>query len=64
MKISARNLLKGTIESVNKGYTPAHVVLDVGGATVAGQTSAATRTALKSFWDTYRTIFSRNSRTC
>ena len=34
MKISARNILKGTIKDVKKGATTAHVVLDVGGATV------------------------------
>jgi molybdopterin-binding protein len=34
MRISARNQLKGTIKSVNKGATTAHVVLDIGGATV------------------------------
>ncbi len=34
MKLSARNLLKGTIKSVNKGSTTAHVVLDINGATV------------------------------
>jgi molybdopterin-binding protein len=34
MKISARNLLKGGIQSVPKGATTAHVRLDIGGAVV------------------------------
>jgi molybdopterin-binding protein len=31
MKLSARNQLKGTIKSVTKGQTTAHVEIDVGG---------------------------------
>lgn len=31
MKLSARNQLKGTVQSVNKGAAIANVVLDVGG---------------------------------
>jgi molybdopterin-binding protein len=34
MKISARNVLKGTIVDVVKGSTTAHVRLDIGGAIV------------------------------
>lgn len=34
MKISARNVLKGTIVDVVKGTTTAHVRIDVGGAIV------------------------------
>jgi molybdopterin-binding protein len=34
MKLSARNQLKGTIKSVTKGQTTAHVEIDVGGAVV------------------------------
>jgi molybdopterin-binding protein len=34
MKISARNILKGTVKSVQKGATTSHVQLDVGGAIV------------------------------
>jgi molybdopterin-binding protein len=32
MKLSARNQLKGTVTSVNKGEAIANVVLDVGGS--------------------------------
>ncbi len=32
MKLSARNQLKGTIKSVTKGQTTAHVEIDVGGS--------------------------------
>jgi molybdopterin-binding protein len=31
MKLSARNILKGTIVDVRKGQTTAHVRIDVGG---------------------------------
>jgi molybdopterin-binding protein len=34
MKLSARNILKGTIVEVKKGQTTAHVRLDLGGGNV------------------------------
>ena len=34
MKLSARNILKGTVVEVNKGQTTAHVRLNVGGTIV------------------------------
>ncbi|MBV8193827.1 MAG: molybdopterin-binding protein [Alphaproteobacteria bacterium] len=34
MKLSARNVLKGTIDQVQKGQTTAHVRINVGGTVV------------------------------
>jgi molybdopterin-binding protein len=34
MKLSARNMLKVTIKTIDKGATTAHVQLDVGGSTI------------------------------
>ena len=34
MKLSARNMLKGTILEVKKGQTTAHVRIDIGGSVV------------------------------
>ena len=34
MKLSARNVLRGTIVEVTKGATTAHVKLDIGGAVI------------------------------
>ena len=34
MKLSARNILKGTVVEVKKGQTTAHVRLDLGGGNV------------------------------
>lgn len=34
MRISARNMFKGTIVEVTKGTTTAHVKIDIGGGTV------------------------------
>jgi molybdopterin-binding protein len=34
MKLSARNLLKGTIVEVKKGQTTAHIRIDIGGTIV------------------------------
>lgn len=42
MKLSARNMLKGTIVEVTKGATTAHVKIDIGGSVVtASITNAA-----------------------
>ncbi|MBV9637525.1 MAG: molybdopterin-binding protein [Methylobacteriaceae bacterium] len=43
MKISARNVLKGTIVEVRKGQTTAHVRIDVAGAVI---TSSITNEAV------------------
>jgi molybdopterin-binding protein len=34
MKLSARNVVKGTISEVKKGQTTAHVRIDIGGAVI------------------------------
>jgi molybdopterin-binding protein len=34
MKLSARNQIKGTVKSVTKGQTTAHVEIDIGGAVI------------------------------
>jgi molybdopterin-binding protein len=44
MKISARNVIKGTITEIVKGATTAHVRIDIGGSVV---TSAITNEAVE-----------------
>jgi molybdopterin-binding protein len=44
MKLSARNQIKGTIKSVTKGQTTAHVEIDIGGGVV---TAAITNEAVE-----------------
>lgn len=34
MKISARNVIKGTVTEVTKGATTAHVKIDIGGGSI------------------------------
>jgi len=43
MKLSARNILKGTIVDVKKGQTTAHVRIDIGGSVI---TSSITNEAV------------------
>jgi molybdopterin-binding protein len=43
MKLSARNLIKGTIVDVKKGQTTAHVRIDIGGTVI---TSSITNDAV------------------
>ena len=43
MRISARNVLKGTVIEVTKGQTTAHIRIDIGGAVV---TSSITNEAV------------------
>ncbi|MCO5156149.1 MAG: TOBE domain-containing protein [Aquamicrobium sp.] len=42
MKLSARNMLKGTIVEVTKGATTAHVKIDIGGSVVTASITNAT----------------------
>ncbi|WP_137931853.1 TOBE domain-containing protein [Mesorhizobium comanense] len=44
MKISARNVLKGTITEIVKGATTSHVRIDIGGGTIV--TSSITNEAV------------------
>jgi molybdopterin-binding protein len=44
MKLSARNVLSGTVKAVTKGATTAHVELTVGGAVI---TAAITNEAVE-----------------
>ena len=34
MKLSARNQIKGTVKSVTKGQTTAHIAVDIGGGVI------------------------------
>ncbi len=43
MKLSARNIIKGTIVEVKKGQTTAHVRIDIGGSVI---TSSITNEAV------------------
>jgi molybdopterin-binding protein len=47
MKLSARNQLKGTIKTVTKGQTTAHVEIDVGGALLTASITNEAVDALK-----------------
>ncbi|MFD1333031.1 molybdopterin-binding protein [Methylopila musalis] len=47
MKLSARNVLKGTVVEVTKGATTAHVKLDVGGTIVTASVTNAAVDELK-----------------
>ena len=43
MKLSARNRLKGTVESITRGAVTSHVVIDIGGSRI---TSSITNEAV------------------
>ncbi|MDT2022455.1 TOBE domain-containing protein [Methylocella sp. CPCC 101449] len=47
MKISARNVLKGTVVEVTKGATTSHVKIDVNGAIVTASITNEAVDALK-----------------
>jgi molybdopterin-binding protein len=47
MKLSARNQLKGTIKTVTKGQTTAHVEIDVGGTLLTASITNKAVDALK-----------------
>lgn len=44
MKLSARNIIPGTVKEIRKGATTSHVVLDVGGKII---TSSITNEAVE-----------------
>jgi molybdopterin-binding protein len=46
MKISARNILKGTVKSINDGAINSEIVIDVNGTEIASQISKASVEAL------------------
>ena len=47
MKLSARNVLKGKITKVTQGATTAHVLIDVGGATITASITNEAASELK-----------------
>lgn len=47
MKLSARNIIKGTVVEVTKGTTTAHVKIDIGGAIVTSSITNAAVDELK-----------------
>jgi molybdopterin-binding protein len=47
MRISARNVLKGTVVDVKKGATTAHVRIDIGGAIVTASITNESADELK-----------------
>jgi molybdopterin-binding protein len=47
MKLSARNQIKGTIKTVTKGQTTAHVEIDVGGTLLTASITNEAVDALK-----------------
>lgn len=47
MKISARNVLAGTIKSIHKGSTTAHVEIEVGGTVLTASITNEAVDALK-----------------
>ena len=58
MKLSARNQIKGTIKTVTKGQTTAHVEIDIGGAVVTASITneAVDALALKAGQSAYAVI--------
>jgi molybdopterin-binding protein len=58
MKLSARNILKGTIVAVNKGAVNASVQIDIGGMTVTSSitNAAVEELALKKGMQAYAVI--------
>ena len=47
MKLSARNMIKGTIVEVTKGATTAHVRIDIGGTVITSSITNAAVDELK-----------------
>ena len=59
MKISARNIVRGTVVEVNKGAVTAHIRIDIGGGVIITSSitnEAATELGLKKGMQAYAVI--------
>ena len=63
MRISARNILEGTVKEVRKGATTSHVLIDVKGLTISPSSGANYTSAKAIFLATWVFRFRRANRT-